>query len=138
MTLMAPSSVLRRINDQLVAPRASRGELLVAYATALSGVVLATALAADAGLSALPLVAGAAVVLAAPLELRRPVAFAAMGSGELRRLTDRLLPPGLLAEMLTASAVPPGALPIPLYDRDGLGLAVIDTPSGLIRITRRG
>jgi hypothetical protein len=96
--MMAPSSVLRRINDQLVAPRASRGELLVAYATALASVALATALAADAGLSALPLVvvavvpgfgwaaaavvyglvvAGAVVVLAAPLELRRPVAFAA-------------------------------------------------------------
>jgi hypothetical protein len=59
--MMAPSSVLRRINDQLVAPRASRGELLVAYATALSGVVLATALAADAGLSALPLVVVAVV-----------------------------------------------------------------------------
>ena len=80
---MAPSSVLRRINDQLVAPRASRGELLVAYATALAGVVLATALAADAGLSALPLVVvavvafdlfGGAVVNATAAAKRRPAA----------------------------------------------------------------
>ncbi len=58
---MASTSVLRRINDQLVAPRASRGELLVAYTAAFAGSALATLLAADAGLSDLPLVVVAVV-----------------------------------------------------------------------------
>ena len=58
---MAPTSVLRRINDQLVAPRANRGELLVAYTAALAGSALATLLAADAGLSTLRLVVVAVV-----------------------------------------------------------------------------
>ena len=36
-------------------------------------------------------------------------------------LGGRLLPPGLLAEMLSTVPVPPGSIPLPLYDRYGLG-----------------
>jgi D-alanyl-D-alanine carboxypeptidase len=43
-------------------------------------------------------------------------------------LSGRLLPPRLLAEMLTAVPVPPGSLPVPHYDRYGLGLVVFQTP----------
>jgi hypothetical protein len=32
--------------------------------------------------------------------------------------------------MLTALPVPPGSLPLPLYDRYGLGLSVLQTPDG--------
>jgi hypothetical protein len=59
--MMAPTNVLQRINDQLVAPRASRGQLLVVSAAALAGSALANVLAADAGLSMLPLVVVAVV-----------------------------------------------------------------------------
>jgi hypothetical protein len=59
--MTAPTNVLRRLNDQLVAPQASRGELLVAYTAALAGSALATVLAAGAGLSTLPLVVVAVV-----------------------------------------------------------------------------
>jgi D-alanyl-D-alanine carboxypeptidase len=45
-------------------------------------------------------------------------------------LSGRLLPPRLLAEMLTAVPVRPGSLPVPLYDRYGLGLVVLQTPVG--------
>jgi D-alanyl-D-alanine carboxypeptidase len=45
-------------------------------------------------------------------------------------MSGRLLPPRLLAEMLTAVPVPPGSLPIPLYDRYGLGLIELQTPVG--------
>jgi hypothetical protein len=77
---MTSTSVLRRINDRLVAPRASQGELLVAYTTAVAGSALATVLAADAGVPALPLVVvavvafdlfGGAVVNATPAAKRR-------------------------------------------------------------------
>ncbi len=47
-------------------------------------------------------------------------------------MSGRLLPPGLLAEMLTAVPVPPGSLPSPLYDRYGLGLVVLQTPVGRV------
>jgi hypothetical protein len=74
-----------------VAPGASRGKLLVVYAAAAAGTALAVALAVDTGLPVVVpgfgwtaaaavyglVVAGAVVVLAAPPELRRPVAFAA-------------------------------------------------------------
>ena len=42
----------------------------------------------------------------------------------------RLLPPGLLAEMLTTVVMPPGSLPLPLYDAYGLGVIEIETPAG--------
>jgi D-alanyl-D-alanine carboxypeptidase len=45
-------------------------------------------------------------------------------------LGGRLLPPGLLAEMRTTVAVPPGSIPLPLYDRYGLGLLEVETPAG--------
>jgi len=47
-------------------------------------------------------------------------------------LEGRLLPPGLLAEMLSTVPVPPGSipLPLPLYDRYGLGLLEMGTPAG--------
>jgi D-alanyl-D-alanine carboxypeptidase len=45
-------------------------------------------------------------------------------------LGGRLLPPGLLAEMRTTVAVPPGSIPLPLYDRYGLGLLEVATPAG--------
>jgi len=45
-------------------------------------------------------------------------------------LGGRLLPPGLLAEMLSTVAVPPGSVPLPLYDRYGLGLLEVETPAG--------
>jgi D-alanyl-D-alanine carboxypeptidase len=45
-------------------------------------------------------------------------------------LDGRLLPPRLLAEMLSTVAVPPGSVPLPLYDRYGLGLLEVETPAG--------
>jgi D-alanyl-D-alanine carboxypeptidase len=45
-------------------------------------------------------------------------------------LAGRLLPPRLLAEMLATVPVPPGAIPLPLYDRYGKGLVELDTPAG--------
>jgi D-alanyl-D-alanine carboxypeptidase len=45
-------------------------------------------------------------------------------------LGGRLLPPGLLAEMRTTVAVPPGSIPLPLFDRCGLGLLEVETPAG--------
>jgi D-alanyl-D-alanine carboxypeptidase len=45
-------------------------------------------------------------------------------------LGGRLLPPGLLAEMLPTVPVPPGSIPLPLYDRYGLGLLATGTPAG--------
>ena len=45
-------------------------------------------------------------------------------------LGGRLLPPGLLAEMRTTIPVPPGSIPLPLYDRYGLGLLELETPAG--------
>ena len=44
-------------------------------------------------------------------------------------LGGRLLPPGLLAEMLSTVPVPPGSVPLPLYDRYGLGLLETGTPA---------
>jgi D-alanyl-D-alanine carboxypeptidase len=45
-------------------------------------------------------------------------------------LGGRLLPPGMLAEMLTTVSVPPASLPLPLYQRYGLGVIEVDTPTG--------
>jgi D-alanyl-D-alanine carboxypeptidase len=45
-------------------------------------------------------------------------------------LGGRLLPSRLLAEMLPTVAVPPGSVPLPLYDRYGLGLLEVETPAG--------
>jgi D-alanyl-D-alanine carboxypeptidase len=45
-------------------------------------------------------------------------------------LGGRLLPPGLLAEMLSTVTVPPGSVPLPLYNRYGLGLLEVETPGG--------
>lgn len=45
-------------------------------------------------------------------------------------LGGRLLPPGLLAEMLSTVTVPPGSIPLPMYDRYGLGLLETETPAG--------
>jgi D-alanyl-D-alanine carboxypeptidase len=45
-------------------------------------------------------------------------------------LGGRLLPPGLLAEMLPTITVPPDSIPLPLYDRYGLGLLETETPAG--------
>jgi D-alanyl-D-alanine carboxypeptidase len=45
-------------------------------------------------------------------------------------LGGRLLPQRLLTEMLPVVTVPPGSLPLPLYDRYGLGLLEIETPAG--------
>jgi D-alanyl-D-alanine carboxypeptidase len=45
-------------------------------------------------------------------------------------LGGRLLPRRLLAEMLSTVTVPPGSVPLPLYDRYGLGLLEVDTPAG--------
>jgi D-alanyl-D-alanine carboxypeptidase len=45
-------------------------------------------------------------------------------------LGGRLLPPRLLAEMLSTVPVPPGSIPLPLYDRYGLGLLETGTPAG--------
>ena len=45
-------------------------------------------------------------------------------------LGGRLLPTGLLAEMRTTVAVPPGSIPLPVYDRYGLGLLEVGTPAG--------
>lgn len=44
-------------------------------------------------------------------------------------LGGRLLPLGLLAEMLSTVMVPPGSIPLPLYDRYGLGLLETETPA---------
>jgi len=41
-----------------------------------------------------------------------------------------LLPPPLLAEMRTMVPVPPDSIPLPLYDRYGLGLLEVETPAG--------
>ena len=38
--------------------------------------------------------------------------------------------PRLLAEMLSTVTVPPGSVPLPLYDRYGLGLLEVETPAG--------
>ena len=43
-----------------------------------------------------------------------------------------LLPPPLLAEMTTMVAVPPDSIPLPLYDRYGLGLLEVETPAGAL------
>jgi hypothetical protein len=45
VTAPAPTNVLQKINDRLVAPRASASELLVTYTAALAGSALAIALA---------------------------------------------------------------------------------------------
>jgi D-alanyl-D-alanine carboxypeptidase len=45
-------------------------------------------------------------------------------------LGGRLLPPPLLAEMTTMVEVPSGSIPLPLYDRYGLGLLEVETPAG--------
>ena len=45
-------------------------------------------------------------------------------------LGGRLLPPRLLAEMLATVPVPPGSIPLPLYDRYGKGLVELDIPAG--------
>jgi D-alanyl-D-alanine carboxypeptidase len=45
-------------------------------------------------------------------------------------LGGRLLPPRLLTEMLPTVTIPPGSLPLPLYDRYGLGLLEVETPAG--------
>ena len=45
-------------------------------------------------------------------------------------LGGRLLPPPMLAEMTTMVAVPPGSIPLPLYDRYGLGILEVETPDG--------
>jgi D-alanyl-D-alanine carboxypeptidase len=45
-------------------------------------------------------------------------------------LGGRLLPPELLAEMLSTVTVPPGSVPLPLYDRHGLGLLEVEMPAG--------
>jgi D-alanyl-D-alanine carboxypeptidase len=45
-------------------------------------------------------------------------------------LGGRLLPPGLLAEMLATVTVPPESIPLPMYDRYGLGLLETETPAG--------
>ena len=51
--------------------------------------------------------------------------------GFLRALLgSRLLPPGLLAEMLPTVTIPPGSIPLPMYDRYGLGLLEVETPAG--------
>ena len=41
-----------------------------------------------------------------------------------------ILPPRLVAELLTTVDVPPASIPLPLLDRYGLGIAELDTPSG--------
>jgi D-alanyl-D-alanine carboxypeptidase len=45
-------------------------------------------------------------------------------------LGGRLLPPELMAEMMPSVTVPPGSIPLPLYDRYGLGLLETETPAG--------
>jgi D-alanyl-D-alanine carboxypeptidase len=45
-------------------------------------------------------------------------------------LGGRLLPARLLAEMLATVPVPPASIPLPLYDRYGMGLVELDTPAG--------
>ena len=45
-------------------------------------------------------------------------------------LGGRLLPARLLTEMLPVVTVPPGSLPLPLYDQYGLGLLEVETPAG--------
>jgi D-alanyl-D-alanine carboxypeptidase len=45
-------------------------------------------------------------------------------------LGGRILPPGLLAEMVTTVPVPPASIPLPLFDRCGMGLIVTETPAG--------
>ena len=72
---MTATSVRQRINDRLVAPGASRGELLVAYTTALAGSGLATVLAL-----AVVLVTGA---VPAALAWVAPVLFVKLFLGHL-------------------------------------------------------
>jgi D-alanyl-D-alanine carboxypeptidase len=45
-------------------------------------------------------------------------------------LGGRILPPGLPAEMVTTVPVPPASIPLPLFDRCGMGLIVTETPAG--------
>lgn len=45
-------------------------------------------------------------------------------------LGGELLSPALLAEMQTTVAVPPDAIPVPIYDAYGLGLVAVDVPRG--------
>ena len=45
-------------------------------------------------------------------------------------LGGQLLPPPLLGQMLATVTVPPGSVPLPLYDRYGLGLLETETPAG--------
>jgi D-alanyl-D-alanine carboxypeptidase len=45
-------------------------------------------------------------------------------------LGGKLLPPELMAEMLATVSVPPESVPLPLYDRYGLGIVEVDTPAG--------
>jgi D-alanyl-D-alanine carboxypeptidase len=45
-------------------------------------------------------------------------------------LGGELLPAQLLSEMLTSVAVPRASLPLPLFDRNGLGIIETDTPAG--------
>jgi D-alanyl-D-alanine carboxypeptidase len=45
-------------------------------------------------------------------------------------LGGELLPSQLLSEMLTGVAVPRASLPLPLFDRNGLGIIETDTPAG--------
>jgi D-alanyl-D-alanine carboxypeptidase len=45
-------------------------------------------------------------------------------------LGGELLPSQLLSEMLTTVPVPRASLPLPLFDRNGLGIIETDTPSG--------
>jgi D-alanyl-D-alanine carboxypeptidase len=45
-------------------------------------------------------------------------------------LGGRLLPARPLAEMLATVPVPPASIPLPLYDRYGMGLVELDTPAG--------
>jgi D-alanyl-D-alanine carboxypeptidase len=45
-------------------------------------------------------------------------------------LHGEVLPPRLMAELLTTVEVPAASIPLPLLDRYGLGVAELDTPSG--------
>jgi D-alanyl-D-alanine carboxypeptidase len=45
-------------------------------------------------------------------------------------LSGELLPSELLSEMLTTVEVPRASLPLPLFDRNGLGIIETDTPAG--------
>lgn len=80
MTRQTPTTVVRGINDRLVAPGAAGSELLVTYAAAAAGSVFAVALAAGAGWPVLALIViavvafdqfGGAVANATPAAKRR-------------------------------------------------------------------